>query len=122
MTVVRTPNASACAESMTMNLSADSAGRMPSLEVGLKRLNYYLIENLETGKDLRMIRWVHNSRESLVLFLRLKGTPSMINEVTDMLHRAPLTTPTTLPEKAVHDISRALTVLLSDVFALYLKT
>jgi starvation-inducible DNA-binding protein len=46
----------------------------------------------------------------------------MINEVTDMLHRAPLTTPTTLSEKAVHDISRALIVLLSDVFALYLKT
>src|SRR6195256_1711928 len=39
-----------------------------------------------------------------------------------MLHRAPLTAPTTLSEKAVHDISRALIVLLSDVFALYLKT
>src|ERR1700758_4546012 len=36
-----------------------------------------------------------------------------------MLHRAP---PTTLPEKAVQDISRALIPLLSDVFALYLKT
>src|SRR5467141_4428562 len=51
----------------------------------------------------------------------------MINEVTDMLHRAPLTTPplttpTTLSEKTVHDISKALTLLLSDVFALYLKT
>src|SRR5471032_3090423 len=46
----------------------------------------------------------------------------MINEVTDMLHRAPLTTPTTLSEQAVHDISRALLVLLSDVFALYIKT
>ena len=46
----------------------------------------------------------------------------MINEVTDMLHRAPLTTPTTLSEKAVHDISKALIPLLSDVFALYLKT
>jgi starvation-inducible DNA-binding protein len=46
----------------------------------------------------------------------------LINEVTDMLHRAPLTAPTTLSEKAVHDISRALLVLLSDVFALYLKT
>jgi starvation-inducible DNA-binding protein len=46
----------------------------------------------------------------------------MINEVTDMLHRTPLTTPTTLSEKAVHDISRALIPLLSDVFALYLKT
>src|SRR6266851_7566675 len=46
----------------------------------------------------------------------------MINEVTDMLHRASLTTPTTLSEKAVQDISRALILLLSDVFALYLKT
>ncbi len=46
----------------------------------------------------------------------------MINEVIDMLHRAPLTTPTTLSEKAVQDISRTLILLLSDVFALYLKT
>jgi starvation-inducible DNA-binding protein len=42
-----------------------------------------------------------------------------INEVTDMLHKAPLTT---LSEKAVRDISQALIPLLSDVFALYLKT
>src|SRR5216684_6740108 len=46
----------------------------------------------------------------------------MINEVTDMLDRASLTTPTTLSEKAVQDISRALIPLLSDVFALYVKT
>src|SRR5882724_5994503 len=46
----------------------------------------------------------------------------MINEVIDMLHRAPLTTPTTFSEKAVQDISRTLILLLSDVFALYLKT
>src|ERR1700710_778316 len=46
----------------------------------------------------------------------------MINEVTAMLNRTPLTTLTTLPEKAVQDISRALIPLLSDVFALYLKT
>jgi starvation-inducible DNA-binding protein len=52
----------------------------------------------------------------------LKGIQPTINEVTDMLHRAPLTTPTTLPEKAVRDISSALIPLLSDVFALYLKT
>src|SRR5882757_4252723 len=39
-----------------------------------------------------------------------------------MLNRTPLSTPTTLPEKAVQDISRALIPLLSDVFALYLKT
>jgi starvation-inducible DNA-binding protein len=46
----------------------------------------------------------------------------MIKEITDMLNRAPLATPTTLSEKAVQDISRALIPLLSDVFALYLKT
>ena len=46
----------------------------------------------------------------------------MINEVTDMLDRASSTIPTTLSEEAVHDISRALMLLLSDVFALYLKT
>ncbi len=46
----------------------------------------------------------------------------MINEVTDMLHRAPPAIPTALSEKAVQDISRALIPLLSDVFALYLKT
>jgi starvation-inducible DNA-binding protein len=48
--------------------------------------------------------------------------PPTINEVTDMLNRAPLATPTTLSENAVNDISRALVPLLSDVFALYLKT
>jgi starvation-inducible DNA-binding protein len=52
----------------------------------------------------------------------LYGIRSTINEVTDMLNRAPLATPTTFPEKAVNDISRALVPLLSDVFALYLKT
>jgi starvation-inducible DNA-binding protein len=54
--------------------------------------------------------------------MRFRGPRPIINEVTDMLHRTPLTTPTTLSEKAVHDISRALIPLLSDVFALYLKT
>src|ERR1700710_1493609 len=39
-----------------------------------------------------------------------------------MLHRTPLTTPTTLSENAVRDISASLTLLLSDVFSLYLKT
>jgi starvation-inducible DNA-binding protein len=46
----------------------------------------------------------------------------MIDEVVDMLHRAPLTIPTIIPEEAITDISRALMLLLSDVFALYLKT
>jgi len=39
-----------------------------------------------------------------------------------MLHVASLATPTTLSEQAVNDISEALTLLLSDVFARYLKT
>jgi starvation-inducible DNA-binding protein len=39
-----------------------------------------------------------------------------------MLDRSTPTTPTTLPVKAAHDISQALIPLLSDVFALYLKT
>jgi starvation-inducible DNA-binding protein len=39
-----------------------------------------------------------------------------------MLDKTSLTTPTTLSRTAVHDISGALTVLLADVFALYLKT
>jgi len=39
-----------------------------------------------------------------------------------MLQKTSLTTPTTLSENAVRDISAELTVLLSDVFALYLKT
>jgi starvation-inducible DNA-binding protein len=39
-----------------------------------------------------------------------------------MLQRTSLTTPTDLSEKAVHDISGALMLLLSDVFALYVKT
>ena len=39
-----------------------------------------------------------------------------------MLQKTSLTTPTDLSEKAVHDLSEALMVLLSDVFALYLKT
>jgi starvation-inducible DNA-binding protein len=46
----------------------------------------------------------------------------MINEVTDMLDRTSLKTPTTLSERSVNNISEALTQLLSDVFALYLKT
>ena len=39
-----------------------------------------------------------------------------------MLQKTSLTTPTDLSKKAVQDISEALMVLLSDVFALYLKT
>jgi starvation-inducible DNA-binding protein len=39
-----------------------------------------------------------------------------------MLQKAPLTIPTPFSEEAVQEISRALMLLLSDVFALYLKT
>jgi starvation-inducible DNA-binding protein len=39
-----------------------------------------------------------------------------------MLQKTSLKTPTTLSENAVRDISAELTVLLADVFALYLKT
>jgi starvation-inducible DNA-binding protein len=39
-----------------------------------------------------------------------------------MLQRTSLTTPTDLSERAIRDISGALIPLLSDVFALYLKT
>jgi starvation-inducible DNA-binding protein len=46
----------------------------------------------------------------------------MIDEVVDMLNRAPLTIPTTIPEEAINDVARSLMLLLSDVFALYLKT
>jgi starvation-inducible DNA-binding protein len=36
--------------------------------------------------------------------------------------KAPLATPTTLPSNAVQDLSGALTVLLADMFALYVKS
>ena len=39
-----------------------------------------------------------------------------------LLRRAPLATATDLSPKAVRDISGALTILLADVFALYIKT
>src|ERR1700760_3077249 len=39
-----------------------------------------------------------------------------------MLHKPSLATPTTLSQTAVDEISQALKLLLSDVFALYLKT
>jgi starvation-inducible DNA-binding protein len=39
-----------------------------------------------------------------------------------MLERTSLTTPTCLSKNAVHDISESLMLLLSDAFALYLKT
>src|SRR5882757_6147021 len=46
----------------------------------------------------------------------------MIDEVVDMLNRAARTIRTIIPEEAINDIARSLMVLLSDVFALYLKT
>src|ERR1700724_1033791 len=46
----------------------------------------------------------------------------MNKEMAHMLHTAPLSTPTALSADAVRDISAALTALLADVFALYMKT
>jgi starvation-inducible DNA-binding protein len=84
------------------------------------RLNYYLIANL--GVRERSVAGP-SGPGSLVLCLRLKrGSDQLSTRSTDMLHRAPPTTLTTLSERAVHDISVALITLLSDVFALYLKT
>jgi starvation-inducible DNA-binding protein len=51
-----------------------------------------------------------------------EGTRPEIKEVIVMLQKARLTTSTPRSEEAVRDISRALMLLLSDVFALYLKT
>jgi starvation-inducible DNA-binding protein len=67
---------------------------------------------------LYAIRQVHRRSESLALYLHRNNDQGG----NQMLQKSPLSTPTTLSEKAVHDISTALTVLLSDVFALYLKT
>src|SRR5258707_6370507 len=46
----------------------------------------------------------------------------MNKELAHMLRTAPLSTPTALSTDAVRDISVALTALLADVFALYMKT
>jgi len=87
------------------------------------KLNVNLIESREIGKDLWVVRWVRNNSDRGAVCSGLNCTRPTINEVTDMLdRRTSLTTPTTLSEKAAHDISQALLPLLSDVFALYLKT
>jgi starvation-inducible DNA-binding protein len=55
-------------------------------------------------------------------YRHLKGT-AMKDAQTAAAHRAaPLKTPTSLGEDATRDIAAALTTLLADVFALYLKT
>src|SRR4028119_914679 len=46
----------------------------------------------------------------------------MNTEHAKALRRAPLSTPTSLPEDAVRDVSGALNATLADIFALYLKT
>jgi starvation-inducible DNA-binding protein len=46
----------------------------------------------------------------------------MLKEHARALRKAPLATPTDLPEAATKDIAGALTMLLADTFALYLKT
>jgi starvation-inducible DNA-binding protein len=86
-----------------------------------QRLNFNLIENRELRKDSWMIGWARNSSVRPLSTSDL-AAPDQFNGITVMLDRAPFTTPTTLPEKAVRDISRALMPLLCDVFALYLKT
>jgi starvation-inducible DNA-binding protein len=89
------------------------------LRAGIETVNYLLIENLEARKDFQ-------PTQQVLQRFRQPGlcpyTRPMINEVIAMLQKSPLTTPTTLSEKSVQDISAALTLLLSDVFALYLKT
>ena len=45
-----------------------------------------------------------------------------MNKDARELRKAPLTTPSNLGQNAVKDISAALTALLADMFALYLKT
>src|SRR6202163_4987658 len=46
----------------------------------------------------------------------------MNKELAHKVRTAPLSTPTALSADAVRDISAALTALLADVFALYMKT
>jgi starvation-inducible DNA-binding protein len=46
----------------------------------------------------------------------------MPNESAALRRKAPLTTPSSLSPQAVRDVSAALTALLADMFALYVKT
>ena len=46
----------------------------------------------------------------------------MTTEIANPNRLAPLQTPTTLPANSVRDIAGELTLLLADVFALYIKT
>ena len=46
----------------------------------------------------------------------------MNTDTTRMRRKAPLATPTNLKSNAVRDISGALSILLADMFALYMKT
>jgi starvation-inducible DNA-binding protein len=52
----------------------------------------------------------------------MKETAIMNTENAKTRRKAPLATPTNLGPDAVRDISGALTILLADMFALYLKT
>src|ERR671919_2787241 len=51
-----------------------------------------------------------------------KEIPIMTRNEATMRRMAPLATPTNLASNAVQDLSGALTTLLADMFALYLKT
>src|ERR1700694_4048258 len=52
----------------------------------------------------------------------MEETAIMNTESAKTRRKAPLATPTNLGPDAVRDISGALTILLADMFALYLKT
>src|SRR3954451_8620056 len=89
-------------------------------DAGLKAINYSIVRT----KHPRM-RTIYRLSDGHVAdrhLLAIEVSRSILDEVTHMLQKTSLTTPTTLSEKAVRDISAALTLLLSDVFALYLKT
>jgi starvation-inducible DNA-binding protein len=53
---------------------------------------------------------------------RSRRTFIMTTEIANPNRLAPLQTPTTLPANSVRDIAGELTLLLADVFALYIKT
>jgi starvation-inducible DNA-binding protein len=110
----------------SINNRDDGRRERPQLHSGavvliqLLRLNYCLIENHQTRKNLLAAGRCITVRQAPVPAVEMH--PANLNEVTHMLQRTSLTTPTDLSEKAVQDISKALLGLLSDVFALYLKT
>jgi starvation-inducible DNA-binding protein len=86
----------------------------------LKAINYSIVRTKHPRT--RTIYRLSDGRAADRHLLAIEVTRPILDEVTHMLQKTSLTTPTTPSEKAVRDISAALTLLLSDVFALYLKT